>query len=118
MPCGHTARQGYQAAGAARDQDVTAVVAYNDLVALGALAALEESKLRIPDDMSVIGCADISLDDLPGSRRLTTVSLARHELGRQAAQKPETLMAGGADTEPQYTPMELRVRHTSAPPAR
>ncbi|MFD3584583.1 LacI family DNA-binding transcriptional regulator [Streptomyces sp. NPDC058683] len=116
IPCGHTARQGYQAAGSARDRDVTAVVAYNDLVALGAVAALEESGLRIPDDMSVIGCDDISLDDLPHSRRLTTVSLARHELGRQAAQKLETLMAGGADAEPQYIPMRLRVRHTSAPP--
>ncbi|MFD4547844.1 hypothetical protein ACFVXA_19515 [Streptomyces sp. NPDC058246] len=67
--------------------------------------------------MSVIGCDDISLDDLPSSRRLTTASLARHELGRQAAQKLETLMTAGGDTEPLYIPMQLRVRHTSAPPA-
>ncbi|MEU0966035.1 substrate-binding domain-containing protein [Streptomyces sp. NPDC005917] len=48
--------------------DVTAVVAYNDLVARGAASTLEESGLRTPEDMSVIGCDDISLDDLPVRR--------------------------------------------------
>ncbi|MFF1677646.1 substrate-binding domain-containing protein [Streptomyces sp. NPDC058256] len=67
--------------------------------------------------MSVIGCDDISVDDLPSSRRLTTASLARHELGRQAAQTLEALMTAEGDTEPRVIPMELRVRHTSAPPA-
>ncbi|MFD3376624.1 MULTISPECIES: LacI family DNA-binding transcriptional regulator [unclassified Streptomyces] len=117
IPCGHTARHGYAAADAVRDSGVTAVVAYNDLVALGAVTALEESGLRVPEDMSVIGCDDISLDDLPSSRRLTTASLARDELGRQAAQTLEALMAANGDTEPRVIPMELRVRHTSAPPA-
>lgn len=117
IPCGHTARHGYDAVGTVRDSGVTAVVAYNDLVALGAVAALEESGLRVPEDMSVIGCDDISVDDLPSARRLTTASLARDELGRQAAQELETLMTLGGDTEPRRIPMQLRVRHTSAAPA-
>ncbi|MFE4252356.1 LacI family DNA-binding transcriptional regulator [Streptomyces sp. NPDC056910] len=118
IPCGHTAKHGYAAADGVRAAGVTAVVAYNDLVALGALTALEESGLRVPEDMSVIGCDDISLDDLPSSRRLTTASLARHELGRQATEMLEALMADGGDSEPRYIPMELLVRGTSAPPAR
>ncbi|GAA1693769.1 hypothetical protein GCM10009680_36750 [Streptomyces yatensis] len=117
IPCGHTARHGYDAADAVRERGVSAVVAYNDLVAFGAMAALEESGLRIPDDLSVIGCDDISVDDLPSSRRLTTASMARDELGRQAAQRLESLMAADGDTEPRSLPMELRVRLTSAPPA-
>ncbi|AQW47084.1 alanine racemase [Streptomyces hygroscopicus] len=117
IPCGHTARHGYDAADAVRDRGVSAVVAYNDLVAFGAMAALEESGLRIPEDLSVIGCDDISVDDLPSSRRLTTASMARDELGRQAAGRLESLMAADGDTEPRSLPMELRVRLTSAPPA-
>ncbi|MEV0935410.1 substrate-binding domain-containing protein [Streptomyces phaeochromogenes] len=73
--------------------------------------------MRVPEDMSAIGCDDISLDDLPSSRRLTAAALARDELGRQAAQTLEALMAANGDTEPRVIPMELRVRHTSAPPA-
>ncbi|GAA3113258.1 hypothetical protein GCM10017687_27760 [Streptomyces echinatus] len=104
-PCGHTARrQGYEAAGTVPDRGATAVVAYNDLVALGAVARSGGVGCAIPDDMSVIGCDDISLDDLPASRRLTTASLARHELGRQAAQRLETLMTVGGDTEPAVHP--------------
>ncbi|MFF1762766.1 LacI family DNA-binding transcriptional regulator [Streptomyces sp. NPDC058266] len=118
IPGGHTARHGYDAATAVRDLDVTAVVAYNDLVARGAASALEESGVRVPEDMAVIGCDDISpLDDLPGSRRLTTVSMARDELGRQAAETLETLMTASGDTEPRLIPMELRVRETSAAPS-
>ncbi|WP_329576060.1 substrate-binding domain-containing protein [Streptomyces sp. NBC_01361] len=118
IPCGHTARHGYDAAGAVRALDVTAVVAYNDLVARGAASALEESGLRVPDDMAVIGCDDISpLDDLPGSRRLTTVSMARDDLGRQAAETLEALMTASGDTEPRRIPLELRVRETSAAPS-
>ncbi|MFJ4783636.1 LacI family DNA-binding transcriptional regulator [Streptomyces sp. NPDC088794] len=117
IPCGHTARQGYESADALRAADVTAAVAYNDLVATGAVAALEAAGLRIPEDMSVIGCDDISLDDLPGSRRFTTASMARDELGTLAARRLESLMTDGDDSEPHYIPMELRVRRTSAPPA-
>lgn len=116
IPCGHTARHGYDAADAVRGRGVSAVVAYNDLVALGAMTALEESGLRVPEDISVIGCDDISVDDLPSSRRLTTASMARDELGRLAAQALESLMAADGDTEPRSIPMELRVRLTSAPP--
>ncbi|MFE2448035.1 substrate-binding domain-containing protein [Streptomyces sp. NPDC059426] len=87
------------------------------VVAFGAMAALEESGLRIPEDLSVIGCDDISVDDLPSSRRLTTATMARDELGRQAARRLESLMAADGDTEPRSIPMELRVRLTSAPPA-
>lgn len=69
------------------------------------MTALEKSGLHVPEDMSVIGCDDISLYDLPSSRILTTASLARHELGRQAAQTLEALMTADGDTEPRVIPV-------------
>lgn len=52
----------------------TAIIAYNDAMAMGAILALKNNDVTIPDDMSIIGC-----DDLPfGSftiPRLTTVGI-------------------------------------------
>ncbi|MCQ4198174.1 LacI family transcriptional regulator, partial [Streptomyces parvulus] len=50
-----------------RDPSLTAVVAANDSVALGACAALRDSGLRIPDDVSVAGFDDLpfSIDAVP-----------------------------------------------------
>ncbi|WP_240468485.1 LacI family DNA-binding transcriptional regulator [Streptomyces dangxiongensis] len=66
-----------------RDPSLTAVVAANDSVALGACAALRESGLRIPADVSVAGFDDLpfSVDTLPS---LTTVRLPLAEAGARA----------------------------------
>ena len=42
-------------------RDLTAVFAYNDLMAIGAVAALRRAGLRVPDDVSVIGFDDSPL---------------------------------------------------------
>ncbi|MFE9643651.1 LacI family DNA-binding transcriptional regulator [Streptomyces sp. NPDC006365] len=66
-----------------REPSLTAVVAANDTVALGACAALRDSGLRIPDDVSVVGFDDLpfSVDAVPA---LTTVRLPLSEAGAQA----------------------------------
>jgi LacI family transcriptional regulator len=66
-----------------RDPSLTAVVAANDTVALGACAALREAGLRIPDDVSVAGFDDLpfSIDAVPA---LTTVRLPLSEAGARA----------------------------------
>ncbi|CAM5580700.1 LacI family transcriptional regulator OS=Streptomyces tendae OX=1932 GN=GUR47_08685 PE=4 SV=1 [Streptomyces tendae] len=66
-----------------RDPSLTAVVAANDTVALGACAALRDSGLRIPDDVSVAGFDDLpfSIDAVPA---LTTVRLPLAEAGARA----------------------------------
>lgn len=62
----------------------TAIVAVNDLMAIGAMAALREAGLGVPDDVAVTG-----FDDIPAARlvtpALTTVSQFQEDLGRQAA---------------------------------
>jgi len=66
-----------------REPALTAVVAANDTVALGACAALRESGLRIPEDVSVAGFDDLpfSIDVVPA---LTTVRLPLAEAGARA----------------------------------
>ncbi|MDX3407448.1 LacI family DNA-binding transcriptional regulator, partial [Streptomyces sp. ME02-6977A] len=69
-----------------RDPTLTAVVAANDTVALGACAALRDSGLRIPDDVSVAGFDDLpfSIDAVPA---LTTVRLPLAEAGARAPRR-------------------------------
>ncbi|ARP70342.1 LacI family transcriptional regulator [Streptomyces pluripotens] len=66
-----------------RDPSLTAIVAANDSVALGACAALRDSGLRIPDDVSVAGFDDLpfSIDVVPS---LTTVRLPLSETSARA----------------------------------
>ncbi|WP_201030954.1 MULTISPECIES: LacI family DNA-binding transcriptional regulator [unclassified Sphingobium] len=88
----HESTQGYsREEGAAatrrlleRRPDVTAIVAANDLLALGAYDALRECGLRCPQDVSVVGHNDMPMVDLV-SPPLTTVRISQEALGREAA---------------------------------
>lgn len=62
----------------------SAIFAFNDLAAIGAIVALREAKLRVPQDVSVIGFDDIlsaSTNDPP----LTTVRQPLRQMGEVAA---------------------------------
>ncbi|MGE5551211.1 MAG: LacI family DNA-binding transcriptional regulator, partial [Bacteroidota bacterium] len=67
----------------ARDPGVTAVVASNDLSALGAIEACGEMGRPVPESVSVVGYDDISLASLLRPR-LTTVAQPINEMGRAA----------------------------------
>ena len=68
----------------ARDEKPSAIIAANDLMALGVLECLEEMELRVPEDVSVIGFDD-SFAEMTRPR-LTTVALPMYEAGQVAAQ--------------------------------
>ncbi|MFF5895868.1 LacI family DNA-binding transcriptional regulator [Streptomyces argenteolus] len=98
-----------------RAPDVTAVVAANDTVALGACAAVRDRGLRIPEDVSVAGFDDLpfSVDAVPA---LTTVRLPLFEAGARAgrlAMGKETPPPGGIAT----IDAELMERGSTAPPS-
>lgn len=61
----------------------TAVLTSNDLTAIGALHAIFNAGLSVPEDISVIGFDDIELTQFT-QPPLTTVRLSREELGRKA----------------------------------
>lgn len=69
----------------ARRKPFTALFAYNDISAIGAIRALQEEGLRVPQDVSVIG-----FDDIPGAAfntpSLTTVRQPLNRMGDVAAQ--------------------------------
>jgi DNA-binding LacI/PurR family transcriptional regulator len=69
----------------ARQKPFTAIFAYNDMSAIGAIRALQEQGLRVPQDISVLG-----FDDIPGAAfhnpSLTTVRQPLNRMGEVAAQ--------------------------------
>jgi len=60
----------------------TAIVAANDLVAIGAIATLKKNGYRVPEDISVVGIDDIQMAALLDPP-LTTVTQPIYEMGRQ-----------------------------------
>lgn len=66
-------------------QRPTAIVAANDLMAMGAMRELHKAGLRVPEDVSVVGFDDILFAELTNPP-LTTVALPREEIGRAAVE--------------------------------
>jgi LacI family transcriptional regulator len=97
-----------------RRAGVTAVLAYNDLMAIGLLEGLDALGVRVPEDISVVG-----IDDTAMSRRtrpkLTTVATPTGAAGRAAV---DMLLSHGDDrrTTAQITlQTELVIRDSTGP---
>ncbi len=80
----------------AAERPPTAIVAINDMCALGVCAGIRDSGLRVAEDVSVIGFDDIVLADL-ASPPLTTI---RQPLPKMAAAAFAHLRVGIESTEP------------------
>ncbi len=74
------------------DAGFTAVFAANDVMAVGAMTALEEEGLRVPADMAVIGYDDINIASVMRPR-LSTIAQPKYEMGWIAAQTVTRRMA-------------------------
>jgi len=79
---------------------VDAVFAANDPSAIGAMKAIWEAGLRVPDDIAVVGVGDIALGDLLRVP-LTTVGWSRTDQGRHAAELMLNSLDEDNDAEPQ-----------------
>lgn len=114
-PFAPTLAGGVEAAGVIATSTVSAVVAYNDLVAIGLMRGLAAAGLRVPRDVSVVGFDDIFGAELC-SPALTTVAAPLTALGTFAVQ---TLLAGMTSrtpprVRPALLPAELVVRESTA----
>jgi LacI family transcriptional regulator len=80
-----TEPEGARFAGELVDEGATAIVAGNDLMALGCYDVFAERGLRCPDDIAVVG-----FNDMPFSERfnppLTTIRIPHYEIGAAAAE--------------------------------
>lgn len=96
--------------------EFTAIVAANDLIALGAYEALGNAGLQCPADMSVTGFNDMPFVDRL-TPPLTTVRIPQYDLGREAARRLLDLIANPdiAVRSATLSP-ELVVRGSTAPP--
>jgi LacI family transcriptional regulator len=86
----------------------TAVVAYNDSVAIGAAETLLQQGFRIPEDISIVGFGDgvlASYFRVP----LTTVRVPQTEMGEVAVRLAYELQKGRA-VQPRQLPVEIIVR--------
>jgi DNA-binding LacI/PurR family transcriptional regulator len=63
----------------------TALVCFNDIVAIGAYRAAHELGLQVPDDISIVGFDDIDIASELGPP-LTTVATHGREIGKAAAE--------------------------------
>ena len=93
----------------------TAVLAYNDIMALGILHAIRAHHLRVPEDISVVGVDDIAMTTHTNPP-LTTIAQPKYRMGRLAMQILERVMHGQPPPDNGYTLLEssLIVRESTA----
>ncbi|QAY59061.1 LacI family transcriptional regulator [Microbacterium protaetiae] len=114
---GAGSRDGLDAAAAVAEAEVTAVLAFNDLVAIGLVHGLLGRGIRVPDDISVTGFDDIAFAQFM-SPSLTTVSVPHEELGVLAWERMRALIEGTTPKHDVLFQPRLEVRESTAPPPR
>ena len=94
----------------------TAVVATNDVFAVGAMVACRAEGLRIPEDVSITGVdnTDLGATQTPA---LTSIRTPIVEIGRAAAEQLIARLEGQPHLAFQTLPFELVTRGSTAPPA-
>lgn len=110
---------GLQAADIALASNVTAIIAFNDLMALGVLNRLNDRKISVPEDISVVGFDDIAMAGMC-TPQLTTIEMPMQLGGRAAVDLLlDQLGSGDGDSGPaqqRVVGTQLIVRASTAPP--
>lgn len=91
----------------------TAFFAISDTMALGALRALNEAQISVPDDISIIGFGDLEVGQY-FSPSLSTVQLSKRQMGTLGAMTLQNIM-NGIQTDPIniVTATKLVIRESS-----
>ena len=101
----------------ALDDRPTAVIATNDVFAVGAMVACREAGVRIPEDISITGVDDTDLGATQ-TPALTSVHTPIMEIGNAAAQQLIARLEGLPAELHQQLPFELMLRGSTGPPSR
>ncbi|WP_150307325.1 LacI family DNA-binding transcriptional regulator [Planctomonas psychrotolerans] len=114
LPGGVAFEHGYAAADAVLASSATGVLAFNDLVAMGLLAAMHERGVAVPQDLSITGFDDITFARYT-TPALTTASVPDVELGEQAWVRLHALLVGDAPADDVRVLPRLEVRGSTGP---
>ncbi len=110
-----TFEAGQHAADLVLARDLTAVIAYNDLMALGVLSRLADRGVVVPDEVSVVGFDNIPMAGM-ANPHLTTVALPLEPSGRVAIELLlEQLAHPGASVHEEMLGAQLIVRASTGP---
>lgn len=88
-----------------------AIFAASDLMALGALRAIKEEGLRVPQDIRLIGCDDIAACRY-SEPKLTTVKQDKEKFGKLSAYMLNDLINGKTGLKPVLIDSELIIRES------
>jgi LacI family transcriptional regulator len=99
-----------------RGKRFTALVAYNDISALGAMTALREAGHKVPEDVSVMGFDDIEFASI-AYPPLTTIRQPLREMGATAAELLIRKLANDGSVQDIRVRPELIVRSSTCPPS-
>jgi DNA-binding LacI/PurR family transcriptional regulator len=93
----------------------TALISFNDIAAIGAIRALRDANLLVPDDVSVVGFDDIKAAAYHNPS-LTTIRQPLHDMGQSAARILLQRIQGFKNYPKEYAvPPELIIRESTAP---
>jgi LacI family transcriptional regulator len=94
--------------------EATAVLAYNDALAIGVMKGLRKLGIAVPDEVSVVGFDNIMFDELV-EPALTTVASPLYRMGLTGVQNCIALAQGGRPgSTPLVLPVRLVVRQSTA----
>lgn len=117
LPGGVDFDSGVAAADAILGTGATAVLAFNDLVAMGLLSAVSARGIRVPEDLSIAGFDDIPFAGYT-TPPLTTAAVPAAELGVRAWSAMSALLAGSEAPESVTLTPALVVRGSTGPAPR
>jgi LacI family transcriptional regulator len=86
--------------------EIDGIFAYNDVVAIGAIQALQAAGKSVPDDVAVVGCDDIEMGSVI-TPALTTVRIDRERLGNEAVRALVALVKNEPIESPSVLSVEL-----------
>lgn len=114
MP-GHSLDYGYEAASSLLERGADAIFAANSTLCLGAMKRLNEKRVSIPKDVSIIGFDDYAWTEVTNPP-LTAVTQDANSMGRRASELLLRLIAGEAlDNSRISIPAKLTIRQSHGP---
>lgn len=96
-------------------QPPTAVFCFNDMTAIGALGALQQARIRVPEEMSIVGFDDVEFAT-HCHPRLTTIRQPTNLMGQRLIHMLLALIQGQEDVGPEVLPAETVIRESTGPP--